>query len=83
MIPLIDIQLSTVPSLYTLSTTTDPPSGAPDNPAIPPKILHSPDVWSLKETTCSEYPPKLCNTFIYLDPYNYVTCNLFWSKKTS
>ena len=37
MIPLIDIPLSTVPSLYTLSTTTDPPSGAPDNPVIPPQ----------------------------------------------
>lgn len=36
MIPLIDIQLSTVPSLYTLSTTTDPPSGAPDNHVTPP-----------------------------------------------
>lgn len=59
MIPLIDIQLSTVPSLYTLSTTTDPPSGAPDNPVIPPKILHSPDVWSLKETTCSELPSTI------------------------
>lgn len=59
MIPLIDIPLSTVPSLYTLSTTTDPPSGAPDNPVIPPKILHSPDVWSLKETTCSELPSTI------------------------